>query len=228
MQVVMFQFADRIFGRKLVTGIAALLTLACAGLGAGIWYTTRCSVFDYMDRASTSPRNYEERYLFACGYVWHSLDGGGSWLRVDPQGLPLGARDGYVAVDANPGRLYLGILINSRSSIYCWDCAWKNLRPAIYTSLDGGNTWTFTYKFKRGPAGQGGFVGLFVDPAKDNFIYAVIKNADEVTFYASGTSGQFWKPMCTEYYAVGRNCRLPDSADQFRLQFVGGGIDNAK
>jgi hypothetical protein len=224
----MLHFANHTLGRRLILVITGLAALLCAGLGGGVAYATRCSVFDYIDRASTSPRDHDQRYLFACGYVWHSADGGLVWRRVDPRGLPLGTRDGYIAVHADPGRLYLGTLITSSSSMYCWDCAWKNLRPAVYTSLDGGRSWAFSYKFKRGPAGEGGFVGLFIDPAKDNFVYAVIKNADEVTFYASGTSGQFWKEMCTEYYAVGRSCKLPQTVDQFRIQFVGDGIDNVK
>jgi hypothetical protein len=224
----MFHFTNQRTGRRLLLSLALAAALVCGGLGGAVWYATRCNVFDYMDRASTSPRDHSQRFLFACGYVWHSADGGLAWRRVDPHGLPLGARDGYIAVHGDPGRLYLGILINSSSSIYCWDCAWKNLRPAIYTSLDGGNSWTFSYKFKRGPADEGGFMGVFIDPARDNFVYAVIKNADEVTFYASGTSGRFWKEMCTEYYAVGRTCHLPENVDQFRLRFVGDGIDNAK
>jgi hypothetical protein len=220
------QFADRRFGRRIVAGVIGLVILICIGLGAGAAYLTRCNVFDFMDRASASPRDPFERYLFACGYVWHSTDGGQVWNRVDPGGLPFGVRDGFVAVGHRPGQLYLGLLITTQSSVHCWDCAWKNLRPAIYVSNDGGRNWVFTYKFKRGPAGNGGFVGLYVDPADDNNLYAVIKNADEITFYNSGTSGQFWKPACSEYYDIGRVCHLPDAVMQFQNDLIHPGMEN--
>ena len=214
----MFHFADQRLGRRLSLTLLAGFLFTCLCLGGSVAYALHCNVTDYLNRASASPHNPDDRYLFACGYVWHSTDGGSRWNRIDPRGLPLGVRDGYIAVAQQRDRLYLGILINTSSSLQCWDCAWKFLRPAIYTSIDGGRTWAFTYKFKRGPAANGGFLGLYVDAGQDNFVYTVIKNSDAITFYASGTSGQFWKPICLEYYDPGRTCSLPDSVIQFQAE----------
>ncbi|HKZ69885.1 MAG TPA: hypothetical protein VI547_15975 [Anaerolineales bacterium] len=222
------QFADRKLGRRILISAASAVALICFGLSVGVWRFTNCNVLDYIGRASSSPRDLNDRYLFACGYVWHSLDGGKVWNRVDPGGLPFGTRDGFIAVGHRSGQLFLGALITSQSSIHCWDCAWKNLRPAIYTSLDGGHTWAFTYKFKRGPAGNGGFIGLYVDPIDDNNVYAVIKNADEITFYNSGTSAQFWKPACSEFYDIGRICHLPDAVMQVQNELIHPGIENTE
>lgn len=221
----MFNFADPHLGRKLLLGSLATTLLVCFSASGVVAYALRCNVLDYLDRASQSPHNSYDRYLFACGYIWHSLDGGQRWDRIDQHGLPFGSRDGYIAVDRQRGRLYLGILIKTSSSLQCLDCAWKSLRPAIYVSTDGGNSWIFTYKFKRGPAGNSDFVGLYIDPHKDNYAYAIIKNVDEITFYASGTSGQFWKATCQEYYDIGRTCHLPESVMQFHSELT---ADHAK
>jgi hypothetical protein len=212
----MLQFANRTLGRKLLLALVASIMLACAGASAGTAYALNCNVLDYMDRLAVNPRKPNEQYLFACRYLWHSTDSGSVWNRVDVSGLPFGLRDGYISSNGQPGRLYLGILIPSQSSWQCWDCAWKTLRPAIYTSTDGGQTWIFTYKFKVGQVGSNEFIGLYADPAKERFLYAIIKNSDQITFYASGTSGQFWKPICTEYYDIGRTCHLPTAVMQFQ------------
>jgi len=213
----MFQVASPVLARKLLlTGLFGLMTL-CAGAGGVVWYFTRCDMREYLDRAAASPLNPDERYLFACRYVWRSSDGGRVWTRLSPHGLPFGMRDGHIAMDRQPGFLYLGLLINSRSSIYCLQCAWTNLRPAIYVSTDSGQNWSFAYKFRRGPASEGGFLALFVDPDQEGHAWAVIKNGDALTYYGTGTAGQFWKPSCLEYSFVGSGgCQLPANVLQFQ------------
>ena len=216
----MTHFANPRLGRRFLLTALGVTLGVCLGAGGAAGSLLRCNVLDYTDRASLNPLNPYDRYLFACSYVWHSLDGGRRWDRVDPHGLPFGARDGYVAVDRQRGRLYLGLLVHTHSSPQCWDCAWKRLRPAIFVSADGGTTWQLSYQFKQGPADNNSFVGLYANPDKAGYVYAVVKNVDEVTFYASGTRGQFWKPICLEFYDVGRTCHLPESVAQFqRLSF---------
>jgi hypothetical protein len=212
-----FQTASPSFARRLLlAGLLSLLTL-CAGAGGAVGYAARCDIRDYLDRAAAWPLDPDERYLFACRYVWRSSDGGRVWTRLAAHGLPLGVRDGHIAVDRRPGYLYLGLLINSQSSVHCLQCAWTYLRPAIYVSSDGGQNWSFVYKFKRSPAGQGGFLALFVDPDHEGRAWAVIKNGDALTYYGTGTAGQFWKPSCLEYSFVGSGgCKLPANVLQFQ------------
>jgi len=213
----MFQAASPAVMRKLALASALGLALICAIAGGAAWQLTRCDVLNYLNRAATSPLNPRERYLFACGYLWRSRDGGQVWTRTAAQGLPFGARDGHIAIDRKPGFLYLGVLINSRSSIYCLHCAWTNLRPAIYTSADGGQHWSFAYKFRYGPAGQGGFLGLFGDPDLEGRAWAVIQNIDAITYYGTGTAGKFWTQNCLEYYFTGAGgCHLPKNVLQFQ------------
>ncbi len=190
--------------------------MSCAAMGGVVWYFARCDTLSYLNRAAAAG-DPKEQYLFACGYVWHSEDGGLVWSRIDPRGLPLGLRDGHIAVDRKPGFLYLGILINTSSSIHCWNCAWKNLRPAIYVSSDGSHTWSFTYNFKRGPASDLTFLALLVNPKKEGNAWAVIRNEGEITYYGTGTAGKFWKSARREYYFTGSGgCELPDELRQPR------------
>jgi photosystem II stability/assembly factor-like uncharacterized protein len=196
--------------RLLFGGLAA--ALLCATAGGLTWAILSCDARPGLARAAVSPRNAAERFAFACGYLWHSEDGGQIWRRSAVGGLPLGAREGLVAVDRRPGRLYLGLLLTGSSSFYCWNCAWKFLHPAIFTSDDGGRSWQLAYQFKRGPTGDSGFLGLFGDPLRAGHVWAVIKNVDQITYYASGTGGQFWRNLCVEYTFVGSGrCSLPRS-----------------
>ncbi len=210
----MFGLAIPIRWRVLAT--IAALGLACFALSVGgvAWYALRCNVLDDVERAAVSPHNPRQQFLFACGYLYESADGGRTWLRKESTGLPFFARDGWVTVDQQPGTLYLGITVLTSSSTYCWNCAWTHLRPAIYVSTDGGLTWTFAYRFKRGPANQGGFLGLYADPDKAGFVWAIVKNRDEITHYATATRGYNWKRMCYEYYYISSGCDVPENIRQ--------------
>lgn len=207
----MFQSASPQLTRRLVLMSVSSLLMMCAAAGGTVAYLNRCSLLDYLNRAAVSPHNPQHQYVFACGYVWYSVNGGQLWNRINQRGLPVGTRDGFIAFDQKPNTLYLGVLILSRSSIYCLQCAFTNLRPAIYTSADAGQTWAFAYKFRRGPSDNGGFLALRGDPTQAGRVWAVIYNGDEISYYASATSGLFWKKSCTEYYFVSSGgCALPD------------------
>jgi len=70
----------------------------------------------------------------------------------------------------------------------------------------------------RGPADSGGFLALFADPDREGAAWAVVKNADEIAYYATGTAGRFWKRTCTEYLFPGSgSCDVPDTVLQFQL-----------
>ncbi len=206
----MFQSAAPQFTRRLALISLVSLVVVCAGAGGTVAYFNRCSLLDYLGRAAVSPLNPNHQYVFACGYVWYSVDGGRLWNRINQHGLPVGTRDGFIAFDREPNTLYLGVLILSRSSIHCLQCAFTNLRPAIYLSADAGQTWTFAYKFRRGPAENGGFIALYGNPQQAAQVWAVIHNGDEITYYASATGGRFWKESCTEYYFLSSGgCAVP-------------------
>ncbi|MDW8327932.1 MAG: sialidase family protein [Anaerolineales bacterium] len=223
----MFRLAVPVRWRAVMAVTAFGLACLALGVGGAVWYALRCNVLDYIERAAASPSNPRQQYLFACGYLYESVDGGQTWLRRESTGLPFGAREGWVAVDRQPGVLYLGTTIFTNSSAYCWNCAWTYLRPAIFVSTDGGKTWQFAYRFRRGPANQSSFLGLYADPDKAGFVWAIVKNRDEISHYATATHGYNWKRMCYEYYFVGSGCAVPESIRRLtRLETgaEGGGV----
>ncbi len=208
----MLDLAISVNRRKLILGALAIAMLGAAALGGLGWNLLRCDMRDYLQRAAVSPHHTAERYLFACGSLWHSRDAGFLWRRLTVSGLPFGTRDGFVALDRRPGILYLGVTILTDSSRHCWDCAWTFRRPAIYVSLDGGRNWLYQYRFRRGPAGLNNFIGLFGDPDRDGVLWAVIRNNDEITYYGSATEGRNWKRECYEYYFMtSSGCQLPEN-----------------
>jgi hypothetical protein len=220
-----FQLAIPVNARRLALAVMVGAMLLCGGMGGAAWYVTRCTMLDYLNRATASPLNPREQYLFACGAMWRSADGGRLWRQQPVRGLPLGARDGRIAADRRPGLLYLGLLINSRSTRYCLDCAWTKLQPVIYTSKDGGQTWAVAYTFKRGPADNGGFLALFTDPDREGTAWAVVKNADEIAYYVTGTAGRFWRRTCIEYLFPGSgSCDVPDNVLQFNQPSHGSAV----
>jgi len=211
----MFRTAVAIRWKLLVLMAVLGMGVVVAGLGGAAWWVLRCDMRDFVDRAALSPLNTGERYLFACGYVWHSADAGRTWVRGASRGLPVLTRDGFIAVDRQPGTLYLGLLITTQSSAYCWDCAWRFRRPAVYVSTDSGQTWSFAYKFRRGPAHNNGFLGLFTDPGESGSVWALVKNEDEISYYGSRTAGQSFSRICLEYYFVGSGgCEFPIASIQ--------------
>jgi hypothetical protein len=214
----MFKTAITIRWRVLLLLAALGAALAVTAVGGLARAVLRCDMRDSLSRAAPSPYNRNEQYLYACGYLWRTDDGGATWFRGNASGLPWYARDGYIASDRQPGILYLGVIGASQSSVQCWNCAWTIMRPAIYLSTDGGRTWTFQYKFRRGPANNSGFIGLFTDPGESGSVWAVIKNEDEIGYYGSRTSGQNWSRVCQEYYFIGSGgCEFPLASVQQML-----------
>ena len=215
----MFQLANPLHSRRLVLGAALGALLVSAAVGGVIGYLVRCDRRDYLDRVAVSPLNSDDQYLFACGHVWRSLNGGRDWGRVTAQGLPVGMRDGHIAVDRQSGYVYLGLMINGRAAPYCLPCLWTQRRPAIYTSTDGGRQWSLTYKFSRRSAGYGIFLDVLADPDHAGTAWAVVQYGGEVTYYSSDQSGQVWKQVCSERYSPSPGgCELPENILQFRTK----------
>lgn len=214
----MFEIAYPGFVRRLAWTLVLGAMTACAAAGGLVWYLSRCDFLNYVDRAATSPRQSSERYLFACGHVWHSLDGGGQWTQLETNGLPFGAQDGYIAPDLKPGLLYLGLLLATPSSIQCWNCAWSQVSPAMFVSTDSGRTWRLTYAFKPGPAGSVSFVGVFADPEREVDAWAIIVHDEQVIFYNS-EDGRDWRVKCSDRQpdVSASRCDMPNRIYTFKI-----------
>lgn len=177
--------------------LAGLLVIG-AMAGGGVWYVTRCDRAGYQDRASTSWVNSQEKYLFACGQVWHSLDAGQTWQPIPSGGLPLLVRDGRIAVDRAPGHLYLGLLLADPSTLNCPLCPLLRVQPAVYVSADGGQHWQLMHKFSGGEAGIIRFRALNADPDFPGSAWAIIQHEQTSIYYGTNTSGRAWLQSCVE------------------------------
>jgi hypothetical protein len=183
--------------RVVLASLAALLVL-CAAAGGGAWALTRCDRTSFANAAATSWVNDQERYQFACGELWHSLDAGQSWQRLPTNGLPFLARDGHVAIDRTPGQLYLGLLLADDSSLTCPLCMLTRVTPAVFVSQDGGLHWKLMHKFQGGETGIIRFRSITSDPNFPGAAWAIIQHEQTSIYYGTNTSGRAWLQTCIE------------------------------
>ena len=183
--------------RILLAALIALL-LICAAAGGATWYATRCDRDSYLSQAATSWVDNQEKYLFACGQVWHSLDAGQTWQLIPSSGLPLLARQGRIAEDRTPGRLYLAMLLSVPSSLQCLLCPLTWVQPSMFLSVDGGRNWQLVHRFPEGPTGLTNFRSLSADPDYSNAGWTVLVTGEQVVYWATNDGGQVWIRSCEE------------------------------
>jgi photosystem II stability/assembly factor-like uncharacterized protein len=212
----MFQLASPIYARKLGLALALAALLACAGAGGAAWYFTRCHRDDYLSQVKVFLPNPQEQYLFACGRIWRTINGGRSWTRPPMRGLPFGVRTAQIAVDRKPGLLYLGVVAHTRLSFNCLQCTWIRVQPAIYVSHNGGMDWQLAREFNFGPGGQTLFMAVHADPDYENAAWAILKRGDDVAYYATNNGGRTWQKTCSEDDFPNLRCDPPDELLRFQ------------
>jgi photosystem II stability/assembly factor-like uncharacterized protein len=118
--------------------------------------------------------------------VYRTTDGGRTWLQVLKKDDHTGASD--VAIDrSNPRILFAGLWEAQR---YPWDLKSGGPGSGLYTSHDGGETWTQLSGHGL-PAGPWGKVGVAIAPSDDRRVYALIE-ADEGGLFRSDDGGETW------------------------------------
>ena len=213
-----FQTVLPAFPRRLLLTWALGLVLLCAGLGGGAWYAVRCDMHDYLGQAKASETHPRERYFFACGAVWRSLDGGQTWQRL-PVNRPLSSvREAHLAVDRKPGVLYLAAMLSLPTSWACPLCAWTRVQPTLYVSTDGGDHWSPVYQFKPGLARSTRFVALHADPDYGEAAWVIIQQGDYVAYYGTNTAGQVWQRTCVEESTDSVDCDPPETLLDYRFK----------
>jgi photosystem II stability/assembly factor-like uncharacterized protein len=186
--------------------LAALFLCLC--LGATTWRVAACDRDDYLNRVQPSWIHANERWLFACGRVWRSDDAGQTWVRVPGSGLPLLARDGWIAADRQPGHLYLALIRGGQSRPGCPLCALTEIRPTLFVTDDGGAHWRPVYDFRAVRVGQAEFRALHAHPDLDHAAWVILTLNDETAYYATNNGGEHWRKTCVQFF--GYECDPPD------------------
>jgi len=184
--------------RRVTLAALAGLLVVCAAAGGGLAYANRCDRATFTSRAATSWVNDQEKYLFSCGQLWHSLDAGQTWEHLPANGLPFLAREGHIAIDRTPGQLYLGLLLADPITLTCPLCMLTRVTPAVFISQDGGLHWKLIHEFNGGDTGVILFRQITSDPNFPGAAWAVIQHEQISIYYGTNTSGRAWLQTCVE------------------------------
>jgi photosystem II stability/assembly factor-like uncharacterized protein len=162
----------------------------------------------HIGRVRVHPTDPDLVYVAALGHAWgpnrqrgvfRSRDGGASWEQV------LFKSDGAGAVDLsmdpqNPRILYAAVWQAQRTP---WGMTSGGPDSSLWTSTDGGDTWTDISRNPGLPRGVLGRIGVAVSPADGRRVYAVVE-ADDGALFRSDDGGATWQRGSTEPGLRGR------------------------
>ena len=177
-------------------------------VGAGVFRSTDAGrSWDFLglentgrvSRIQVDPGDPDVAYVAALGHgygpqqergVYRTRDGGASWERVLFVNESTGASD-LVMDPNNPRILFAGMW---QFEVHTWGRTSGGPGSGIYTSRDGGDTWT-RLEGRGLPAGPLGKIALAIAPTNSDRIYALIETGDGVPL-PDGTpteSGELWR-----------------------------------
>jgi photosystem II stability/assembly factor-like uncharacterized protein len=124
--------------------------------------------------------------------VYRTTDGGTTWKQVLGKNEDTGASD--VCFDpTNPRILFAGLWQARRQP---WELTTGGPGSGLYTSRDGGDTWTQLKPNENGlPKGPWGKIGVAVAAANSQRVFALIE-ADEGGLFRSDDGGAKWSRVC--------------------------------
>ena len=179
------------------------------------------------------PRNPDIVFAAAVGHaygpqpergVFRTLDGGTTWERVLFVDERTGASD--LAMDpANPQLLFAGTW---QIDIKTWGRVSGGPGSGVYSSRDGGTTWT---RLSRGlPEPPLGKIAVAVAPGRPGRVYALIETGQRGSLWRSDDGGQSWRVVNhsrllnerPHYYT--RMLVMPDDADEVYFPSNGMGV----
>ena len=169
--------------------------------GGRTWVNVGLRDTRHIGRIRVHPRDPDLVYVAALGHAWgpnrergvfRSRNGGSTWEHVLFRSDGAGAVD--LSMDAgNPRVLYAALWQARRTP---WSMSSGGPDSSLWTSSDGGDTWTDIGRSPGLPRGVLGRIGVAVSPADGCRIYAVVE-ADDGALFRSDDAGATWR-RCSE------------------------------
>ncbi len=153
-------------------------------------------------RVLLDPRRPEVAYVCALGSSWaetaergvfKTTDGGKSWTKVLYVDETTGCAD--LAIDpGNPNHLFAAMWQHRR-----WPWFFRSGGPGsgLYTTFDGGATWTKKTPEDGLPEGDLGRIGVAVAPSDPSRVYALVEAKDNA-FYVSNDGGRTFRQATSD------------------------------
>ena len=165
----------------------------------------------HISRIVVNPLDPRKVYVAAIGHSWGpseergvfmSEDAGETWKKVLYVDNVHGASD--LDIDPkNPNRLYAGMWYFDRKQ---WTFRSGDEKGGIFTSTDGGKTWT---KATKGLPKLMGRIGIKVAPSSPNIVYSVAETREGYVF-KSTDYGETWTKTSDNAHTLGRGFYYAD------------------
>jgi photosystem II stability/assembly factor-like uncharacterized protein len=165
----------------------------------------------HISRIVINPLDPRKVYVAAIGHSWGpseergvfmSEDAGETWKKVLYVDNVHGASD--LDIDPkNPNRLYAGMWYFDRKQ---WTFRSGDEKGGIFTSTDGGKTWT---KATKGLPKLMGRIGIKVAPSSPNIVYSVAETREGYVF-KSTDYGETWTRTSDNAHTLGRGFYYAD------------------
>ncbi len=165
--------------------------------GGETWRHLGLAETQAISRIRVHPTNPDVVYVAALGHpygdneergVFRSRDGGNTWKKVLYATPGAGAAD-LVIDRRNPNVLYASIWQVYRKAWKMWG---GGPDSGLYTSIDGGDTWTELTENPGMPDGPIGKIGVTVSPANPDRVWAIVE-ANEGGVFRSDDGGATWE-----------------------------------
>jgi photosystem II stability/assembly factor-like uncharacterized protein len=156
----------------------------------------------YIGKIRIHPRDPDLVYVAALGHafgpnaergVFRSKDGGGHWEKILYKSEHAGSHD--ITMDpTNPRVLYAAIWQAQRYPHTLID---GGPDSGLWTSSDGGDTWTDITRRPGLPRGVLGKIGVAISPARPERVWALVE-AEDGALFRSDDAGDTWQRVCEQ------------------------------
>lgn len=165
--------------------------------GGASWKHVGLPESEHIGMIAIDPRDSDVVYVASQGPLWRSggdrglyktTNGGETWSRILHVSDDTGINEIHLD-PRDPDTMYASAYQRRR---HVWTLINGGPESAIYTSTDGGRSWS---KINRGlPGVDLGRIGMDVSPANPDVVYAIVEAAEgKGGFYRSTNRGQTWE-----------------------------------